>query len=232
MHDIELADLTQRIIREVRPYSQVPDEGLAATVRLTLAAIDAGIPGDLVECGTWKGGASFAMLLAQRYAYGEIRRPVWMYDSFQGMDQPAEQDGASARKWRDWTVAEPGNPKHFNNCSAALDNVLDAAKCLELNYGIRIMAGWFHETLRSRSEPGQIAVLRIDCDWYEPVKLVYEAFAPRVSVGGPIIIDDYDRWEGCVLATHEYLANHKLPWRIKSIPPRAGAYMIKEKENW
>ena len=81
----DMDGLIKQVIGEVRPWTMVPDEGLATTIKLTIGAINTGIPGDLVECGVWKGGCSFAMLLAQRYAYGQISRPVWMFDSFQGM---------------------------------------------------------------------------------------------------------------------------------------------------
>ncbi len=222
-----MKDMIERVIAEVRPYTMVPDAGLAKTIELTLDAINAGIPGDLVECGTWKGGSSFAMLLAQRYALGEIKRPVWMYDSFQGMGAAGERDGEDARRWEEWVAAEPENPKHFNNCAATLDDVHDVLARLDLDAHAVVFPGWFHETV-PHFKPKQIALLRIDCDWYDPCKLVYEELAPLVSAGGPIIVDDYCRWEGCVLATHEYLAQHKLPWRIRSVPNNAGAWMVKD----
>ncbi len=76
-----------------------------------------------------------------------------------------------------------------------------------------------------------MAVLRIDCDWYEPCQLVYKMLAPLVSEGGRIIVDDYGIWEGCTLATHEYLAEHKLPWAITSVGG-CGMYMVKGPAAW
>jgi hypothetical protein len=225
------AGLVEQVIAKVRPYTMVPDAGLDCTIRLTLAAIENDVPGDLVECGTWLGGASFAMLLAQRYAFGEIRRPVWMYDSFQGMSPPTAPDGEHARWW--WQRAQSGkeDPDHQNFCVASLEEVMAAAEHFDVVDHVRIHAGWLHETLR-RLKPQPIAVLRIDCDWYEPVKRCFEALEPRVSVDGPIILDDYYAWEGCVLATHEYLAAHRLPWMIRTAPDLAGAWMIKTKATW
>ena len=230
--ELVLHGLIQRVIAEVRPFTIVPDEGLATTIELTLSAINQGIPGDLVECGVWKGGCSFAMLLAQRYAFGEIRRPVWMYDSFQGMGALSPQDGEHARWWKQRSLSGAPDPDKQNYCAASQQEVVDAAVRLGLASYVTIRPGWFQATMSSGLRPQQIAVLRVDCDWYEPVKCVLEELAPLVSTGGPIILDDYGIWEGCTLATHEYLAKHQLPWAIKSSPNDTGVWMIKTKDSW
>lgn len=224
-------EIVAKILPQVRPYSMVPDAGLAATINLTLDAIDANIPGDLVECGTWRGGSSFAMLLAQRYAYGEIRRKVWMYDSFKGMGDPGAKDGNHGRGWQKIVADRPDDPVHFNGCAASVDEVAEAAEEFELTQHIETIPGWFAKTLRKR-RPLLIAVLRVDCDWYDPCKLVFNELIPLVSPGGTIIIDDYFAWEGCVLATHEYLHENDLAWRIRSIADLHGAYMYREPEGW
>jgi hypothetical protein len=205
----------------------VPDDGLATTIELTLNAIDAGIPGDLVECGTWMGGSSFAMLLAQRYAYGEIKRPVWMYDSFQGMSPPSPEDGYHARWWWGGAVNLPRDVLNLNFCISPLERMMGAMAALDLVDEARVIPGWLADTL-PKNKPQQIAVLRVDCDWYDPVMCVYRELEPLVSVGAPIIIDDYDAWEGCRLATHAYLTEKALPWKIRSAPGSWGAWMIKE----
>ena len=82
-----------RIAKEVAAYTMLHPEALSATIHHTIATIDAGIEGDVVECGTWKGGASFSMLLAQRYKYRRIVKPIWMFDSFQGLPPADERDG-------------------------------------------------------------------------------------------------------------------------------------------
>jgi O-methyltransferase len=230
--DLVMHGLIQRVIAEVRPWTMVPDEGLATTIELTLSAINAGIPGDLVECGVWKGGCSFAMLLAQRYAFGEIRRPVWMYDSFQGMGAPGPQDGDHARWWKQRSLTIPDDPDKQNYCAASLDEVKAIIAHFKFEGFTILRPGWLQATVLSRKPDKKIAVLRIDCDWYEPVKCVLEELAPLVSTGGPVILDDYGIWEGCTLATHEYLAKHQLPWAIKSSPNDTGVWMIKTKDSW
>jgi O-methyltransferase len=226
------ADLIPQVIAEVRPYTMVPDEGLRTTIELTLDAIKADIPGELVECGTWFGGASFAMLLAQKYYFGEIRRRIWMYDSFQGMGEiTALMDGEHARWWKARSLSGAADPDKQDYCIAPLDEVRENVAKLDLQAHVVIHPGWLENTLPN-FKPAKIAVFRIDCDWYEPVKCCLDNLAPRVSVGGPIILDDYGIWEGCTLATHEYLGKHRLPWKICSSPNDTGVWMIKGKETW
>jgi hypothetical protein len=217
-----VSDLTAKVIADVRPYTKTPDEALECTIRLTLEAIDSGIPGDLVECGVWMGGCSFAMLLAQRYAYGEIRRPVWMYDSFEGMSPPSPEDGDLAAHW--WVEAQNRPKDRVDNdyCIAPIDKVMAAGEQLGLGPYVHIRDGWLAKTLPVH-QPINIAILRIDCDWFQPVKCVFDHLAPKVSPGGSIIVDDYYAWEGARLATHEYLAKHKRPWPIASIAGQHGA---------
>ncbi len=218
--------LVKRVIEEVRPYTMVPDEGLRATIILTLQTIAGNIPGDLVECGVWRGGSSFAMLLAQRYAFGEIKRPLWMYDSFQGMSPPCENDSAVTHDWYARSLSSQPDPDGQDYCKAPIAKVLDALSLFGLHNYVNIRKGWLADTL-PKEKPEAIAVLRIDCDWYEPVKLVLEQLEPLVSDEGTIILDDYHAWAGCCLATHEYLTRHRMAWPLRSIPGNAGAWIFK-----
>jgi O-methyltransferase len=224
-------DLIARVIEEVRPYTMVPYAGLETTIRLTLSTIDKDIPGDLVECGVWKGGCSFAMLLAQRYAFGEIRRPIWMYDSFQGMGAISPQDGEHARWWKQRSLSGAPDPDKQNYCAAPLEQVKAAIERFQLQGHVILRPGWLQATLLGR-KPEKIAVLRLDADWYGPISCALTELIPLTSVGAPVILDDYGIWEGCTLAVHEYLAGQKMPWPIKSVPNDCGAYFIKGKDTW
>lgn len=223
--------MTQRIIDEVRPYTVVPDEGIAAAIDLTIDAIERDIPGDLVECGVWRGGSSFAMLLAQRYAFGEIRRPVHMFDSFAGMSPPSPEDGEHARWWYARSMSGVPDPDGQNFVRASIDEVCANLARFGLEEHAHLHPGWLADTLPAFA-PTAIAVLRVDCDWYEPVKSALNGLGPRVSTGGVIILDDYYVWEGCTLATHEYLAQTRLPWLIRTVENQNGCWMQKPGASW
>lgn len=222
-------ELTKDVIAKVKPYTVVPPEGLELTIRLTLEMIDRNIPGRLVECGTWKGGCSYAMLLAQRYKYGRVLRPVWMFDSYQGLPPPSPRDGRYAFDWQANALATPGQGDHQNNCTATFEQVDEARRTLGFSDDEAIIhPGWFHDTLpiAVRNSRAPIAILRVDADWYESCRCVYENFGPLMSEGGAVIIDDYTVWAGCARATHEFLVLHNKPWRIKGGEDLYCAWMI------
>ena len=219
--------LIERVMPEIRPYSMVPDDAIAFAITQCLDAIAEDLPGDIVECGTWRGGASFAMLLAQRYHLGRIVKPVWMLDSFDGLP-PAdpERDGPTAVSWQKLPPEQ-----NYDNCRATLPEVQAAVDRFGFReYEAIVTPGWFAQTL-PRIEPElrerSISLLRIDCDWYEPVLHVLTQLGPLVSNGAVIILDDYFSWRGCARATHEFLAAAAAPYRIHSLRTLHNAYLFK-----
>lgn len=224
---MQLDTATAKIIADVRPYTMCAPENLTVTIRLAVEAIEAGRKGDIAECGTWLGGSSFAMLLAQRHLYGKIVKPVWMFDSFQGLPPPDERDGPLAVKY----CQETDSPEYYDNCRAALSKVMDAVR----SFGFTpeeavVVPGWFNDSLPPRigelRERG-LALLRVDCDFYDPVRYVLQLLTPCVPEEGTIILDDYFAWDGCARATHDFLSQNNLCWRVRSMDKFKGAWMIK-----
>ena len=70
---------------------------------------------------------------------------------------------------------------------------------------VRFVKGKVEDTLPDAAPP-QIAVLRLDTDWYESTRCELEHLFPRLSVGGVLIIDDYGAWEGARRAVDEFVA--------------------------
>ena len=58
--------------------------------------------------------------------------------------------------------------------------------------------------------PGQIALLRLDTDFYESTRHELVHLFPLLVTGGVLIIDDYGHWEGARKAVDEYMENHKI----------------------
>lgn len=220
-----------KIIDQVRPHSMVPDDSLKLTMSETIRIIDSGVEGDLAEFGTWMGGASFAMLLIQRALYGRIIKPVWMFDSFEGLPPADERDGAAAIRYQ----AEKDAPGYYDNCTAPIDKVRAAIASFGFSdKEAMIVQGWFDDTIPAKVaelEKRQVSLLRVDCDWYAPVKLVLDKVVPAVSEDGSIILDDYFSWDGCALATHAHLAESQSPLRIRSLPSLNVAWMVKQSKG-
>ena len=80
-----------------------------------------------------------------------------------------------------------------------------------------MVEGWFEQTLQSAAaEIERVAILHVDADYYEPVKLALETFYPKLSKGGYVIVDDYFSYVGARRATDEvrsrYAITQPLVW--------------------
>jgi O-methyltransferase len=171
------------------------------------------VAGALVECGTWRGGASF--LMAKRLTHLRQDRLVWMFDSFEGLPQPTAQDGPRA----DAYMTQVPSADNYDRCQADLEQVEADAVRLGVADKVRIVKGWFDETLAiHRGHIGPIALLRIDGDWYESVKICLEVLYDSVSPRGLVIVDDYYDWDGASRAVHEFLASRDLNVKIRTTP--------------
>lgn len=152
--------------------------------------IDRGVAGDLVECGVWRGGASILMrgVLETR---GERDRKVWLCDSFAGLPAPGELD------------AEDLTPEARPELVVSRQRVEENFDQFDLlDDQVRFVEGFFRDTL-----PGapidEIALLRLDGDYYDSTIDSLEALYDRVSPGGIVIVDDY-AVPGCREATNEF----------------------------
>jgi hypothetical protein len=218
---------TNRILDAVAPYTMVPRMAIAFTMQQTLAAIDANVPGAIVECGVWKGGCSFALLLAQREAYGEVRRPVYMLDSFNGLPPAEARDGPLALAWQSQAMPEI----FFDNCTADEAEVRRAAAGFGFTAGeCRILRGWFEQTvppLAAELAATGIALLRLDGDWYSSTRLCLEHLLPLVADNATVVVDDYYAWDGCARAIHDYFSANDQAFRLRSLPDFSCAYFFK-----
>ncbi|MGE0644827.1 MAG: TylF/MycF/NovP-related O-methyltransferase [Nitrospira sp.] len=215
------------ILDAVTPYSMVHETGIIFTMAAVVYAIKHTLPGVILECGTWRGGCSVAMLLVQRELFGKVLKPVYMLDSFEGLPRVDQRDGPLAAEWQ----AGADQEKYFDNCRAAqgdLANLLKQHQFLDAEY--KLVRGWFDSTVpgiaSELSEHG-IAVLRLDGDWYASTDVSLRYLCPITSERGIVMIDDYYAWDGCARAVHDYLSRNDLPYRIKSLPYNFGAYFIK-----
>ena len=200
----------------------VCDDGVAFTARTTVNAINNNVMGDMVECGTWRGGCGLAMLLAQREAFGRVERKVHFFDSFEGLPLADQRDGPAALKWQ-------ASTKH--NCKASWTEIEEMlAKFNFKSTEFAIWPGWFISTLPKflTSTEQKIALLRLDGDWYDSTETCLRLLEPRVDERGTVIVDDYYAWDGCARAVHDYLSENDLPYRIKSLVNNTGAYFIKD----
>ena len=68
---------------------------------------------------------------------------------------------------------------------------------------VRFVEGPVEDTLPAQA-PDQIALLRLDTDWYESTMHELRHLFPRLADAAPLIIDDYGHWQGARRAVDEY----------------------------
>ena len=165
------------------------------------------------------------MMAQANLAESVERRMLHLFDSFEGMPAPSpERDGLEAARLME-RAAQQGMACNVAAPEEALNLIVD-----RIGYPkpfVRVHKGWFHDTLPvERDRIGPIALLRIDGDWYESTRIVFEMLYHRVTPGGVIVIDDYGHFEGCRRATDEFLAQHAPDVYLHHID-YSGRYLIK-----
>jgi O-methyltransferase len=173
------------------------------------------VPGDLVETGVWRGGATVFMR-GYLAAYGMEGRDVWVADSFEGLPRPtlAEDLGFDFSAARAPILAVP----------------LEEVRALFARYDllddrVRFLKGWFRDTL-----PGapieRLALLRLDGDLYESTMDALEALYDKVSPGGFVLVDDYGDFPPCRKAIDEFRSRRGIDAPLVTVD-WSGAYWRK-----
>lgn len=166
------------------------------------------VPGDLVECGVWRGGASILMR-AVLAAYGDETRRVWLCDSFAGVPRPDTANyKADKGIWLHLAAPVLAVPEEVVRANFARYGLLDDQ--------VRFLPGWFKDTLQD-APIDRIAVLRLDGDLYESTIQALDGLYPRLSPGGFCIIDDYHAIKACRQAVTDYRAKHDVSAEIVEI---------------
>jgi O-methyltransferase len=191
----------------VKPYTKSTYERLAAMLDAVLSVNENLIRGDIVECGVWRGGN---IMLARRFAPDRV---CWLYDTFAGMTKPQAVDVTSSGRpaedsyrvkteaGRRWAAASVEEVRGFLEETDTLDDSK-----------LRFVIGDVEQTLLdAKNLPDQIAVLRLDTDWYASTRVELEVLYPLLMPGGVLIVDDYGHWAGCKKAVDDYFGKDMPP---------------------
>jgi O-methyltransferase len=157
------------------------------------------IPGDFIETGAWRGGATIFMRAVLK-AYNITDRTVWVADSFQGLPKPTARSHKQDREDQLWA---------FQQLTASLQEVkANFAKYELLDGQVQFLKGWFKDTLPT-APIKQLALLRLDGDMYESTMDALRALYPKLAKGGYVIVDDY-----CLPACREAIKDFRAEWKI------------------
>jgi len=196
----------RQIVERVSPFTLTSPERIFALIEAVKHVERWHIPGGIVECGVWKGGSMMAVALTLM-ELGSQSRDLYLFDTFSGMPSPGtfdvEWSGKDASKVLMEHPATAGIAE-ISEVRSAMDNTKYAPSLVHL------IPGRVEDTIPANA-PDQIALLRLDTDWYESTKHELECLYPRLVSGGILIIDDYGHWRGSRRATDEYFSMSPSP---------------------
>ncbi len=204
------------VYNKCKDYTITPIERMYALYNAVKFIVGSKIPGDFVECGVFKGGS--IMLVA--YTLRELRetnRKIYLYDTFAGMSEPTEDDFQMSNNKSAISTWKSKQKKDNNNW--AFSPLSEVQKNMySTGYpenNIIFVMGKVEETIPN-TLPSNIALLRLDTDWYESTKHELTHLFPLVSKNGILLIDDYGCFAGAKKATDEYFLD-KLPMLLNRI---------------
>jgi hypothetical protein len=170
------------------------------------------VPGDVVECGSARGGSAALMGLTLRKLGAQ--RKMWLFDTFEGLPAPSVNDP-------DRDIAD----LFTGTCVGTVEEVRGLFACLNLLQGTEFVQGLFQDTV-AVSPISQIAFLHIDGDWYESVKTCLENLYEKVAPGGIIQLDDYGYWQGARKAVDEFLGRRGIQSPLQRLD-YSGRFFVK-----
>ena len=176
------------------------------------------IPGDFIETGVWRGGATIFMRAVLK-AHNITDRKVYVADSFQGLPKSNPTLYPADANY---------NFDQFKALKISLAQVQQNFTVYDLlDKQVVFLKGWFKDTLPS-APIEKLAVLRLDGDLYESTMDALKNLYHKLSVGGYVIIDDY-YIPCCYKAVTDFRAQNKITDELKIIDSLGRVYWHRTK---
>ncbi len=167
------------------------------------------IPGDIVECGVWKGGSMMLCALTL-LKLKDTGRKIYLYDTFEGMTEPSDYDIRVYDNFLAKIKYDKFKRKGIKWDYASLNEV--KKNLISTGYpkmNLVFIKGKVEETI-PQIVPEKISILRLDTDWYESTYHELHHLFPILSKKGILILDDYGHWKGAKEATDRYLKENNI----------------------
>lgn len=171
------------------------------------------VPGDFIEAGAWRGGATIFMRAVLKIHEVEDRT-VWVADSFEGLPEP------NTERYPEDAGREVSKLHTQSELAISLEQVKsNFSKYGLLDDQVKFLKGWFSQTL-PQAPIERLAMVRLDGDMYESTMDTLVSLYPKLSPGGYLIVDDYII-PACKKAIHDYREEHGVEDEIKRIDRRS-----------
>jgi hypothetical protein len=205
------------IIKKCKPFTMTSEERLYAMHKAIEYIVKNNIAGDIVECGVWRGGSTMCALLSLMKLQ-KTNHQIFLYDTFEGMSEPSEKDADLLGK---------GAKQLLNQSEKTTEDIMwcyapieDVKKNIEStgypSQQVNYIKGKVEETI-PQTMPGEIAILRLDTDWYESTYHELKYLFPKLVKGGVLIIDDYGHWQGAREAVDQYFKENNIHMLLNRI---------------
>jgi O-methyltransferase len=199
---------TVQIIQQVRPFTMTSAERIASLCNAIKYIVKAGIEGDVVECGVWRGGSMMAVAL--ELAHLGASRTLYLFDTFDGMSEPSDVDQNLIGQSASELLQTEDKATSHNWAYCPEEDVFKNVSSTGYDMShVRLVKGKVEDTV-PKNAPEKIALLRLDTDWYESTRRELVHLFPRLVPGGVLIIDDYGHWQGARKAVDEYIAGNQV----------------------
>jgi hypothetical protein len=197
----------RQLYERVKPYTMTSIDALYAMHNATEYVVKAGIPGDIVECGVWRGG-SMMMAALTLLGLGDTGRRLICFDTFAGHPRPdPKRDGKLYyQEWSRQKINEQSSRWANVSMEEVLQNIESTGYPMDR---ITLVKGTVEKTL-AHNLPREIAILRLDTDWYESTALELRHLYPILTNKGVLIIDDYGVMAGARRAVDEYIRENEI----------------------
>jgi O-methyltransferase len=201
---------TREIWEFVSPFTMTSPERVSTLIDAVRYVHENNIPGDMVECGVWRGGSSMAMAMTLK-SLGSTDRQLYLYDTFEGMSDPTDADVSFRGLTAEEELKSNTKEDEFSDwCLGTIEEVTEnLGKTGYPGDKITYVKGKIEETVPA-TIPKRIALLRLDTDWFESTKHEMEHLFPLLSTDGILILDDYGYWQGARKAVDEYIAENNV----------------------
>ena len=201
-----------------RHYSMTSWQRLYSLHSAVRYLIKADVAGDFVECGVWRGG-SMMMVALTLLALGRTDKRLFLFDTFEGLPKPdAALDvdiwgNSGLDGWEPHRKTDVSSDWAYASLEEVRANMESTGYPMDRVF---LVKGMVEQTLPAQA-PQNLAMLRLDTDWYESTRHELEHLYPRLSRRGILIIDDYGHFLGARKATDEYVAKLAAPLLLTRI---------------
>lgn len=193
------------ILNKCKNFTMTSKERMYSLYNATKYVVQKKIPGDIVECGVWKGGSMMLCALTL-LTMNNTEKKIYLFDTYEGMTAPTEKDIRNFDNKLAYNVLwDDGKKNEEFWCYSSLEEVKKNLYSTKYPKDKLIFVkGDVKETI-PKTVPQKISILRLDTDWFESTYHELNYLFPKLSTNGVLIIDDYGFWKGSREATDKYL---------------------------